>query len=208
MSLRTLCLAAVTGFTLISCASVSGETAMPDYTVLRAEEPFEVRNYSTQVYAEVTTTGTRSEASNKAFRQLAAYIFNDERPEGGIAMTAPVVQQPAREKIAMTAPVVQAEEAPGEWTMAFSMPEKWTMATLPKPQNPNIILREEPAKKVATVQFSGRAGDAMLAENEAKLREWIGATGLTATGPAEYAFYDAPWVLGPLRRNEVMIPVE
>ena len=223
MSLRAPILAAFTGLALVSCTSVSGETDMPDYAVLQAAEPFEVRQYGPQLYAEVTTTGTREEASGKAFRQLAAYIFDDERPEGGIAMTAPVVQQPAREKIAMTAPViqqparekiamtapvVQAEDAPGEWTMAFSMPEKWTLATLPKPQNPNITLREEPGKKVAAVQFSGRANDADLAENEASLRAWMAANGIAATGPAEYAFYDAPWVIGPLRRNEVMIPVQ
>lgn len=208
MSLRALCLAAFASITLASCASVSGETDMPDYSVVRADEAFEVRSYAPQVYAEVTTTGTREEASNKAFRQLAAYIFDDERPEGGIAMTAPVVQQPAREKIAMTAPVVQAEDTPGEWTMAFSMPEKWTLATLPKPQNPNITLREEPAKKVAAVQFSGVANSTLLDTNEAKLRGWMAENDVMAIGPAEYAFYDAPWVIGPLRRNEVIIPVE
>ena len=208
MSLRALCFAAFTSATLMSCSNVSGETDLPDYSVLRADDAFEVRSYGPQVYAEVTTTGTRDEASSKAFRQLAAYIFDDERPEGGIAMTAPVVQQPAREKIAMTAPVVQAEDTPGEWTMAFSMPKKWTLATLPKPQNPNITLREEPAKKVAAVEFSGVANTELLDTNEADLRTWMVENDIVAIGPAEYAFYDAPWVIGPLRRNEVIIPVE
>lgn len=223
MTLRTLFLACTVSVGLLSCSSVSGESEVPEYTVERAEDAFEIRGYGPVIYAEVTTTGTREEASGKAFRQLAAYIFDDERPEGGIAMTAPVVQQPsrekiamtapviqqpAREKIAMTAPVVQAEDAPGEWTMAFSMPPKWTMATLPKPQNPNIRLFEEPSRKVAAVEFSGRANDTMLAKNEDALRKWMSANGIVASGPAEYAFYDAPWVIGPLRRNEVIIPVQ
>ena len=208
MTLRPLILACTIGFGLLSCSSVSGESDVAEYTVERAEDAFEIRGYGPVIYAEVTTIGTREEASGKAFRQLAAYIFDDERPEGGIAMTAPVVQQPAREKIAMTAPVVQAEDAPGEWTMAFSMPPEWTMDTLPKPQNPNIRLFEEPARKVAAVEFSGRANDTMLAKNEAALRDWMAANGIAAAGPAEYAFYDAPWVIGPLRRNEVIIPVQ
>ena len=208
MTPRSLFLACAVSVGLLSCSSVSGESDVAEYSVERAEDSFEIRGYGPTLYAEVTTTGTREEASGKAFRQLAAYIFDDERPEGGIAMTAPVVQQPAREKIAMTAPVVQAEDAPGEWTMAFSMPPKWTMATLPKPQNPNIRLYEEPPRKVAAVQFSGRANDTMLATNEDKLRAWMGANGIVASGPAEYAFYDAPWVVGPLRRNEVIIPVQ
>lgn len=207
MSLRILCLSAITGLSLFSCTAVSGETEIPDYTVQKADEAFEIRQYAPQVYAEVTTSGTRDEASNAAFRQLAAYIFDKERPEGGIAMTAPVVQQQKREAIAMTAPVVQSANESDEWTMAFSMPSKWTLATLPKPQNPNITLREEPAKSVAVVQFSGRANAALLDKNEAALRAWMAANKIAATGPAEYAFYDPPWTLGPLRRNEVVIPV-
>ncbi len=33
------------------------------------------------------------------------------------------------------------------------------------------------------------------------------AQGIAPLGEAEYAFYDAPMVPGPLRRNEVLIPV-
>lgn len=208
MTLRTLLATAFLSVALLSCAAVSGETEIPDYAVERADNGFEIRRYAPQVYAEVTTTGVREEASNKAFRQLAAYIFDKERPEGEIAMTAPVVQQPKRETIAMTAPVVQSEGAANEWTMAFSMPSKWTLDTLPQPENPNITLREEPAKTVAVVQFSGRANSALLDQKEAALREWMTANGIAAIGPAEYAFYDPPWTPGLMRRNEVVIPIQ
>ena len=208
MTLRALCLSAVTSLALMSCSAVSGETEIPDYAVERADDSFEIRRYDPQVYAEVTTSGTRQVAANAAFRQLAAYIFDKERPEGGIAMTAPVVQQPNRETIAMTAPVVQSEDGADEWTMAFSMPSKWTLATLPKPKNPNITLREEPAKTVAVVQFSGRANPALLDKNEASLRDWMAANGIAPIGPAEYAFYDPPWTPAFMRRNEVVIPVQ
>lgn len=208
MPLRNLFFPIIAAVALLSCSAVSGETETPEYAVQRADDSFEIRQYAPQVYAEVTTTGTRQTAANAAFRQLAAYIFDKERPEGGIAMTAPVVQQPKRETIAMTAPVVQSEDEAGEWTMAFSMPSKWTLATLPKPQNPNIALREEPAKKVAVVQFSGRANPKLLTDKEASLRDWMTANGIAPIGPAEYAFYDPPWTPAFMRRNEVVIPVE
>ena len=60
---------------------------------------------------------------------------------------------------------------------------------------------------MAAVQFSGygRASDLALAE--ARLRDWLTGQGLMPAGEAEFAFYDAPMVPGPLRRNEVLIPV-
>jgi hypothetical protein len=42
---------------------------------------------------------------------------------------------------------------------------------------------------------------------EARLRDWIATQRLMPSGEAEFAFYDAPMIPGPLRRNEVLIPV-
>jgi hypothetical protein len=39
------------------------------------------------------------------------------------------------------------------------------------------------------------------------LRAWLLGQGIVPEGEAEFAFYDAPMVPGPLRRNEVLIPV-
>jgi hypothetical protein len=39
------------------------------------------------------------------------------------------------------------------------------------------------------------------------LRAWLAGQGIVPEGEAEFAFYDAPMVPGPLRRNEVLIPV-
>ncbi len=208
MTLRAVLTACIVSAGLLSCSNVSGDTEMPDYVVERTDRDFEIRRYDPLIFAEVTTSGTRQEAAGKGFRQLAAYIFNKERPEGGIAMTAPVITQPVRAEIAGPGTIIQAEDADGEWTMAFSMPPEWTLATLPKPANPAIRVYEQPSRKVAAIRFSGRAGDRMLRDKEALLTAWLVENGITATGPAEYAFYNDPWVIGPLRRNEVLIPVE
>ncbi|MEL7480508.1 MAG: heme-binding protein, partial [Pseudomonadota bacterium] len=136
------------------------------------------------------------------------YIFGGNQAKNKIEMTAPVTQAAASQKIDMTAPVTQAPGATGnQWTIAFVMPDEWTMETLPTPNDPSVVLREVPGRLVATVRFNGRARpDAQAAKTE-DLEAWIAANGYEATGPAEVAFYNAPYVPGPLRRNEIMIPV-
>ena len=169
------------------------QTEQPDFTLVRADEEFELRDYPALVVAEVSNAGTRESASGPSFRRLAAYIFGQDRPEGG-------------EKIAMTAPVLQDETRPGQWRMRFVMPSKYTLATLP-PAPSDITLTETPARRMAAIRFSGNGSGRDLALMEARLRDWMMAQRLMPAGEAEYAFYDAPMVPGPLRRNEVLIPV-
>jgi hypothetical protein len=57
------------------------------------------------------------------------------------------------------------------------------------------------------VRFSGNGGADDLAAREQQLRAWLAGQDIAPVGEAEYAFYDAPMVPGPLRRNEVLIPV-
>lgn len=165
----------------------------PDFAVVRADGDFELRDYPALVVAEVSNAGTRESASGASFRRLAAYIFAQDRPEGG-------------EKIAMTAPVLQDEPRPGQWRMRFVMPSKYTLDTLP-PAPDDITLTQTPARRMAAVRFSGNASGRDLALMEARLRDWLATQGLMPAGEAEFAFYDAPMIPGPLRRNEVLIPV-
>ncbi|MFW5634496.1 MAG: SOUL family heme-binding protein [Erythrobacter sp.] len=186
-------------------------TEEPDFTPVVSDGAFELRDYPALVVAEITHSGTRQAASSRSFRRLAAYIFAQDRPAGGerIAMTTPVLQdRVARdEKIAMTAPVMQERVGGDSWRMRFVMPAKYTLDTLPEPPA-DIALSEIPARRMATVRFAGNGSPADLAEQEQRLAEWVEAQGLRPRGGFEYAFYNAPMVPGPLRRNEVMIAVE
>jgi DNA gyrase inhibitor GyrI len=169
------------------------QTEQPDFAVVRVDGDFELRDYPALVVAEVSNAGTRERASGPSFRRLAAYIFAQDRPEGG-------------EKIAMTAPVLQDEPKPGQWRMRFVMPARYTLDTLP-PAPDDITLAQTPARRMAAVRFSGNASGSDLALMEARLREWMREERLMPAGEAEFAFYDAPMIPGPLRRNEVLIPV-
>ena len=197
-------------------AAHAAEIETPSYEVLAADGDVEVRRYAPVIEAVTTVEAPDARAAaNKAFMTVARYIFGEnETAEGGSAkidMTAPV-RTTAGTRIDMTAPV--RTTAPGSlddgggYTIAFVMPSKWTLATLPKPKGDAVQLREVPAETLATLRFSGERGPDEIAEVEQRLRDWTAANGWTVTGPAGLAGYDGPSVASGERRYEVTLPVE
>jgi hypothetical protein len=203
--------------TLGGCAAIEAFTDIeePQYRVLRSDGAFELRAYPALVIAETSVEGELIAASNRGFRPIADYIFGNNLAAAGgaekIAMTAPVTVERAGEKIAMTAPVTVERGPSGDagkkWRMHFVMPSKYTLATLPRPVNPAVTLREVPPRKVAAVRFSGFSGEAVVAEQEEALRLWLTRNGLEATGAVQIARYNPPITPPMFRRNEVLIPV-
>lgn len=193
-------------------------TEEPDYTVLQKSDDFERRRYERQIAAQTWVTGDQKTASNKGFKILADYIFgNNTAPSGEsrkIAMTAPVKVQPKTKgeskKIAMTAPVLiqqgdAAQGNTGKWRVQFIMPSKYTMQTLPKPNNQDVTITQVPVKTYGVIKFSGLSGDKKVAEKTKALQSWMQAQNLNITGTPELARYDPPWTLPFMRRNEIMI---
>jgi SOUL heme-binding protein len=190
----------------------------PSYQVLKQLEHFELRQYESQLIAEVTVQGSLSEASNKGFRLVADYIFGNNQvsqtssnQSEKIAMTAPVVIEPQSSKIAMTAPVVVEKKGASEqqqWTLYFVMPKSYRMDNLPKPNNPQVQIKEIKNKKVAVIRFSGWVDEEKLADRTAELQTWMKQEQLIAIGEPQLARYNPPWTLPWWRRNEVFIPVQ
>ena len=178
------------------------------YTVIKKSDEFELRAYSPKILAETMVSGSMDEASGAGFRVIADYIFgNNTSTSGGnekISMTAPVTIEPKSEKISMTAPVTM-EQTGEQWRMHFVMPGQYTLAKLPKPNNPAVTLREVPASKYAVIRFSGFAGEDKIARKTADLITWLSSKGITPIGKPELSRYNPPWTLPFLRRNEVMI---
>jgi len=170
----------------------------PDYDVVDRESEFEVRDYGPQTVAETRATGRREEAVGAAFRRLADYIFARQRPGRKIAMTAPVMQRP----------VMGETGRRRGWRVQFVMPAKLSRDELPAPAQDDVELKDVPARRVASVTFSGRMTDRLALENLAALRMFIADRRLTTKGEPVYAYYNPPMVPGFLRRNEIMIEVE
>jgi len=175
----------------------------PDFTVETKDGDFEIRRYAPLLAAEVTVTGERSAAINQGFRLLADFIFGNNTSKKKIEMTTPVTQQ-ASEKIAMTAPVTQ-QSAGDAWKVRFMMPAGYTTATLPIPNDKRVTIVAEPEKRFAVIRFSGWSSESNLSEHKALLEAWVKQKGLKPAGAPIAAFYNPPWSLPFLRRNEYLI---
>jgi len=177
----------------------------PKYSVVASEKDIEIRNYAPVIVAETEVAGERDKAISEGFRTIADYIFGNNLSSQKIVMTAPVTQQ-ASEKIAMTAPVTQQGNG-NTWQVRFVMPASYTMDTLPKPKNPAVKLKEIEAKRFAVIRFSGMAGEDSLKRHTDELEAYLRSKNLQSLSAPTYAFYNPPWTLPLLRRNEVMIEV-
>ncbi|MDT7953165.1 MAG: heme-binding protein [Acetobacteraceae bacterium] len=186
----------------------------PSYSVERTVGPtdyrVEVRQYGPRLVAETTVAGSEFEARSKGFRTLAGYIFGGNSASQSIAMTAPVAQSKARsgQTIDMTAPVGQSRGADGRWTIRFFMPDKYTIDTIPKPNDPAVQLRTVPAQIIAVHRYSGSTSAASVHEEEQRLMAVAAQAGLQTESEPFTWFYDPPWTLPPLRRNEAAVLVQ
>ncbi len=184
-----------------------GQYQEPAFTVSDSVDAIELRDYAPALAAEVQVKGERKEAINQGFRLIADFIFGNNTAQTKVAMTTPVIQQAASQKIAMTTPVIQQGEG-GAWVVQFIMPKEYTAETLPKPNNKEVKIKPIPARQMAVIRFSGSTkDDHKIAEKTAELEAYIVTKKLKTKGAPVLAFYDPPWTLPFLRRNEVMLEV-
>jgi hypothetical protein len=191
---------------LIAVGPAMSRVEQPKYQVLSSVENIEVRQYPPLIVAQVQVQGEREAAIKEGFRLLADYIFGNNTVQQSIAMTAPVQQQ-ANEKIAMTAPVQQ-QAFNNAWKVSFVMPSKYSMDTLPKPNNPKVSIQQLPEKRWVALRFSGFTSNKNIAEHEQRLLEYMAKNHLQALGVPQYAFYNPPWTLPFLRHHEVMVEID
>lgn len=191
----------------LSGVTTAMATEEAKYTVVKRQDAFELRDYAPHILAETVVDGRLEDASNKAFNRLFRYISGNSESRNKVAMTAPVSQSPSPEKIAMTAPVGQ-RSVGDKWAVSFMMPASSTMATLPKPNDASVILREVPARRMAAVRYSGRWSEANYKQHKLELEAWIRKNGFTIIGDPAWARYDPPYMPWFMRRNEILIPVE
>ncbi len=181
----------------------------PPFSVVATVGDIEYRRYDSYLVAETVVAGPveRDQAANIAFRRLFDYISGENAVAASIEMTTPVRQAPVRTKMDMTTPVRQ-EPRPDGWAVAFIVPSSFDQQTAPRPTNPNVYLREIPAERVAVVRYSGRWTSSNINEHKSLLLTGLASAGIAPAGEVVTAFYNAPFTLPPLRRNEVMVTVE
>ncbi|MEC8025509.1 MAG: heme-binding protein [Myxococcota bacterium] len=181
-------------------------TEEPTFTVVQSYDQWELRQYAPTLEAQVEVRGVFRSAVSQGFRLLADFIFgNNVSPTGNgaqkIAMTAPV----------SAAPRLQAgtpSDDGARWVVTFTMPSEFTVASLPKPVNPRVTIHKNKGGLYAAIRFKGKIKSPGTWEGmEDTLRKAVKEQGLSAAGTVRTAQYDGPWVPGPFRRNELLLPV-
>ena len=199
---------AALGAALIGGAAVyyfrEKQTEEPDYRALTTDGDYQIRDYPALTVAETVVEGPRKKALGDGFRLLADYIFAKSRDGEELPMTVPVMQD-GGSPMASDPPLFD-DDLEGGWRTRFVMTAGRTTDDLPEPPD-GIELVELAPRKVAVVSFAGRPDDRELAAQEDRLRGWLARRGETSDAEPEYAFYNSPMIPGPLRRNEVWLPL-
>jgi len=157
----------------------------PDYKVVSAEGPYEVRDYPALTL--VSTTMQKS-GNDGSFMRLFGFISG---------------RNALGEKISMTTPVLMTGTESG--TMSFILPKDVAAKGAPGPANPEVSLRTLPPARYAVFRYSGSTKPTATESAVKKLLVWTASQHLETEGTPLFAYYNPPWTLWFTRRNEVMI---
>lgn len=164
---------------------------VPEYEVVDRSPPFEVRRYGSYWVARLRMRGSYDDVADDSFQALFRYITGANADRRRMAMTVPVGYEHDRAGGALT----------------FIMPRSPGLDGLPAPEDSRIVLEELPRRLVAAIRFCGIAHRSVFDEQARRLLGALQGTGYEPVGPPVLAQYNAPFVPGATRRNEVMIEV-
>ena len=163
------------------------------YEIIKKIGKLEIRRYPDLVIARVDGYG------DGGFDILFRFITGNNQQKSKVAMTAPVVS----EQIAMTAPVLSETGS-----LAFVMPESFTLETTPKPLDDRVKIVELPKRVVAALRFSGRWSDSIFKKKSKEMLEELANAGVETVGQVFSMRYNGPFTPWFLRRNEVAVVVD
>ena len=166
-------------------------TEQQQYTVILEEKDFEIRFYPSATVATINSNAkTYRDLSGPGFRKLAGYIFGGNETNTSISMTAPVH--------------MDINDAGS--SMSFVMPSSYNQENLPKPNDPDVIIKNTDDEYVAVIRFGGWASDSKIKSYSDRLYDILEERGITPFGHARFLGYNPPYQLFG-RRNEIVIPI-
>lgn len=188
-TLLTLGTLAAGSLLLAACATSRAVYETAAFILVKKEGAFEIRDYP--ALTVVSTEAASSAERDGRFMKLFGYISGKNERQ---------------EKIKMTTPVLMGQ-AMGQSRMSFVVPAKTASAGAPAAASPDIKVGIRPAARYAVLRFTGLQNPAREQQALAELNKQLTALKLTAAGEPVFAYYDPPWTPGPVRRNEVMLPL-
>jgi hypothetical protein len=171
-------------------------TERQEFRVLQTFRDFEVREYQPCVLAEVKVSAHYSTASSSAFSLLFRYISKGNKSSESIAMTAPVIAAKRSEGA-----------GPNDWFVSFVMPSGSSFGHLPRPNDPQVVLRELEAETCIANSFRGRATEELAAKKISELRKAAERENIAISTENRICRFDPPLKPGFMQYNEIVIPV-
>lgn len=170
----------------------TNKTEEQKYSLVRKYDDFEIRFYPSATIATINSDAkTYKDLSGPGFQKLAGYIFGGNEADTKISMTAPV-QMDINDSVS---------------TMSFVMPSAYTKENLPKPNDPNVQIKNTQDEYVAVIRFGGYASDKDLKFYSEKLQNLLKKNGITSFGNYRFLGYNPPFqFIG--RRNEIIVAVD
>jgi hypothetical protein len=131
-------------------------TESPYYNVEKKDGNFEIREYGDYILAQVDVEADYRNVLGMEFSILANYIFGGNKKKSKIPMATPVagVNVSGSERIAMAVPVTEEKAGKEIYRISFAMPSKYTLETLPNPDDGRIKFKEEKNQRMAVMRFS------------------------------------------------------
>ena len=171
----------------------------PRYRVVHRGDGYEVRLYDDRLAAQTAQASN----SDNAFGRLFRYISGANTGSAKIDMTVPVARS---EKIDMTVPVNQTTGAGGY--MQFFLPDFYTLASAPRPTDPDVQIVVVSGGYYAARLYKGLANEGNYENHRGKLLTALQSDDVKVIGAPVRATYNGPFTPPFMRRNEVIFPVE
>ena len=170
----------------------ANKTEEQKHSVIRKFKDFEIRFYPSATIATINSNAkTYKELSGPGFQKLAGYIFGGNESNTKISMTTPVAMD-INDSVS---------------SMSFVMPSVYKKENLPKPNDPDVHIKNTADEYVAVIRFSGYASDEDLKFYSEKLQNLLKENGITSFGNYRFLGYNPPYqFIG--RRNEIIVAVE
>ncbi|MFM2423802.1 MAG: hypothetical protein RLZZ70_189 [Candidatus Parcubacteria bacterium] len=179
----------------------------PKFTLIENKPGYDIREYESYIIAETDVTGNYSDATRQGFSIIADYIFGNNTSRASIAMTAPVLESKS-EKISMTVPVIDTTKNDSTRTISFVLPSKYTLETLPMPNNSQVKITQVPPRKVAVLSFTWYPTAKRVEMKKAELLSLLAKDGLEIASEIQVARYNPPFSMPLMLRNEIIIAVK
>ena len=162
----------------------------PDYQVVETFGDIEIRKYSS--YSIVTYDNPGDKTSSQGFSSLFSYISKGNEREEKISMTVPVIDEKKQDRT----------------TMSFVVPSKFNRKDIPLPKSDFLSVRVMEEGYFAAIRFRGNPTAKRLEENEARLRDFVREKGYRELSNYYNAFYDPPFQLPLIKRNDIMVRID